>query len=57
MKKFFVVLMVLREVQNHKNNKFSFFTRKDNPYIEFLELLANQGKVGTILEHVVQKLH
>jgi len=28
--------MVLREAQNHKNNKLPFFIRKVNPYFELL---------------------
>jgi len=37
MKKFFIVLMVLREAQNHKNNKFPFSIRKVNPNFELLD--------------------
>jgi len=37
-KEFVVVLMNLREAQNHKNNKSSVFIRKMNPYLELLIL-------------------
>jgi len=35
--------MVLRFAQNHKNNKFSFFIRKVNPYFELLLFYAQDG--------------
>jgi len=35
-KEFIVVLVVLHEAQNHKNNKFPFFIRKANLYFELL---------------------